>query len=262
MPVVITASGNDDNVLAQVGTDGGYPVTNNGSTRNRIEQVAADAGVGAVPAVSDRNAIEWLAAAITSFVWALSGAFAPLFGRLAADVADLWTVTSPPGSEGSPDGYMGLTDPATPITWASGVRWCERQSVTTDDAEVRCTLLLGSPGESKLVGAKSVGAAGDVEFYLESPIGSEIASVIVPYVPGAVAALGVDADTGDCVAVYNDAPVALPAQAAAFFAAPAVAIGAEIRPSDTGHGSLTVVALKAQGYTNTLSGFDMQGVAL
>lgn len=61
MPIEITATGSDDNVLAQVAADGGFPVSVRGSVRNCIEQVAADAAVGSVPAFSDANAIEWLA---------------------------------------------------------------------------------------------------------------------------------------------------------------------------------------------------------
>jgi len=61
MPVQITATGSDDNVLEQVAGDGGQVITHTGSTRNRIEQVAAAAGVGVPPQFSDRNAIEWLA---------------------------------------------------------------------------------------------------------------------------------------------------------------------------------------------------------
>jgi len=61
MPVEITATGSDANVLEQVATDGGHPVTHQGSNRNRIEQVAADAGLGAVPWLSDAGAIVWLA---------------------------------------------------------------------------------------------------------------------------------------------------------------------------------------------------------
>lgn len=64
--VPITASGSDDNVLAQIAADTNpaIPVTVRGSVRNQIEQVATDASVAIPGQVSDRNAIELLAAAL------------------------------------------------------------------------------------------------------------------------------------------------------------------------------------------------------
>lgn len=88
MAVEITETGDDDVVLAQVATDGGYQVTHQGSTRNRIEQVAASGGLGPVPAVSDRNAVEWLAgelgAGYVSCVYTLTDD--PMPGEFAATV--------------------------------------------------------------------------------------------------------------------------------------------------------------------------------
>lgn len=94
MPVEITATGSDANVLQQVASDGGHPVTHQGSNRNRIEQVAADAGLGAVPWLSDAGAIVWLADN-------LAGAIACVYA-LAAELQELSSIGF--------DGRLALSD--------------------------------------------------------------------------------------------------------------------------------------------------------
>ena len=99
MPIAITSSGHDENVLEQVATDGGYPVTHTGSVRNKIEQVAADAVAGDVPAVSDRNAIEWLAGEIGGAVCYALAEESPAVSALSALLGKAIGVASVTGRE-------------------------------------------------------------------------------------------------------------------------------------------------------------------
>jgi len=257
MPVTITASGSDDVVLNQVAADGGYPVTHPGSTRNRIEQVAADAGAGQVPAVSDRNAIEWLAEALNGFVWALSGEFAPMMGFQAATVTEKWSVSA--SGEG---GFIAATDPLSLIPLWSGVRWIEARNPVVNNKVVGVTFGDTSGNAFAVRREDYTGQPGNTHwaFYLEHA-GADVAVHRVEISDAAVPAIGIDGDTGECLAVIDGVPVSLPAAFADGWAGfGGVALAASVDwGMGTGSGSIKMVALKESGYTNPLTGFDMQG---
>ena len=262
MPVEITATGSDSRVLEQVAKDGGHPVTHQGNTRNKIEQVADDAGAGAVPWLSDAGAILWLAENLAGFTWALSGEFAALASVQAATVSDDWTTSVVDGA----GNFGALTDPLALIPMWEGVRWMEAINPSATNKVIGASIIDGTGLQFAVRRENSGGSPGNTHwaFYIEQAGVGVVAVERVEAADTTVPAIGVDGATGQCMAVIDDSEVVLPS---AFDDALSGSEGVFLMASiawgtGTGSGEITMVALKEQGYSNTLTGFDMRGDAL